>query len=63
MTILCAISKFIFNNVRFYLLTFDDRNLGSLIDFFSNYKFNNFYLLFLITETSPLDNPITFKLI
>ena len=34
MTILRAISTFVVNNVRFYLLTFDDRDLGSLIDFF-----------------------------
>ena len=38
MTILCAISTFFVNNVRFYLLTFDDRKLGSLIKFLSNYK-------------------------
>ena len=36
--ILCAISTFFVNNVRFYLLTFDNRNLDSLIEFLSNYK-------------------------
>ena len=35
--ILCDINAFV-NNARFYLLTFDDRKMGPLIEFLNNYK-------------------------